>query len=43
VEHSNLNILGKKDGFACEQQYDDQGNPVYGNVVFVPLNGNIIY
>ena len=36
-EHYNLNILGKKDVFACEQQYGDQGNPVYGSVVFVPL------
>jgi hypothetical protein len=25
-EPYNLNILGKKDGFACEQQYGDQGN-----------------
>ena len=41
-EHYNLNILGKKDGFACEQQFDSLGNPVYGNVVFVPLNGNNI-
>jgi hypothetical protein len=28
-EHYNLNILGKKNGFACEQQYDDEGNPVF--------------
>ncbi len=41
-DHYNLNILGKKDGFACEQAYDPIGNPVYGNVVFVPLNGNNI-
>ncbi len=41
-DHYNLNILGKKDGFACGQQVDELGNPVYGNVVFVPLNGNNI-
>ncbi len=41
-EHYNLNIIAKKDGFACEQQVDEYGNPVYGNVVFVPLNGNNI-
>ena len=41
-EHYNLNILGKKDGYTCEQQVDELGNPVYGNVVFVPLNGNNI-
>ena len=41
-EHYNLNILGKKDGFACEPQVDALGNPVYGKVVFVPLNGNNI-
>ena len=41
-EHYNLNILGKKDGYACEQKYDELGNPVYGNVVFVPENGSNI-
>jgi hypothetical protein len=41
-EHYNLNILGKKDGFECQPKYDELGNPVYGNVVFVPLNGNNI-
>lgn len=41
-EHYNLNILGKKDGYHCEKQYDELGNPVYGNVIFVPLNGNSI-
>jgi hypothetical protein len=41
-DHYNLNILGKKDGFTCEEQVDELGNPVYGNVVFVPLNGNNI-
>lgn len=39
-EHYNLNIIGKKDGFTCpDQEYDEFGNPVYGNVVFVPENG----
>lgn len=39
-EHYNLNIIGKKDGFTCpEQEYDLLGNPVYGNVVFVPEKG----
>ena len=42
-EHYNLNIHGKKDGFVCpEQAYDDAGNPVYGNSVFVPENGENI-
>jgi len=39
-EHYNLNIIGKKAGFTCqEQEYDENGNPIYGNVVFVPENG----
>jgi hypothetical protein len=39
-EHYNLNIIGKKDGFTCpEQEYDEFGDPIYGNVVFVPQNG----
>jgi hypothetical protein len=39
-EHYNLNIIGKKTGFTCpEQEYDENGNPIYGNVVFVPENG----
>ena len=39
-EHYNLNIIGKKDGFTCpEQEYDELGDPIYGNVVFVPQKG----
>jgi len=39
-EHYNLNIIGKKDRFTCpEQEYDEFGDPIYGNVVFVPQNG----
>ena len=39
-EHYNLNIIGKKAGFTCpEQEYDELGDPIYGNVVFVPQNG----
>lgn len=41
-EHYNLNILGKKDGYTCGRQYDAYGNPVYGNVVFVPDTGTNI-
>lgn len=42
-EHYNLNIIGKKNGFACpDQEYDEFGNPVYGNAVFVPENGQDI-
>jgi hypothetical protein len=38
--HYNLNIIGKSDSFMCPaQEYDEYGNPVYGNVVFVPENG----
>ena len=38
--HYNLNIIGKKDGFTCpEQEYDEFGDPIYGNVVFVPEDG----
>ena len=41
--HYNLNIIGKKAGFMCpEQQYDELGNPIYGNVIFVPENGQNI-
>jgi len=42
-EHYHLNILGNKNRFVCEQQYDYQGNPVCGNVFFAPLNGDSIY
>jgi hypothetical protein len=39
-EHHNLNIIGKKADFTCpEQEYDELGNPIYGNVIFVPENG----
>jgi hypothetical protein len=39
-EHYNLNVIGKKDGFTCpDQEYDESGNPIYGNVVFVPEEG----
>jgi hypothetical protein len=40
-EHFNLNIHGKKDGFTCpEQEYDEFGNPVYGNSIFIPESGS---
>jgi len=39
-DHYNLNIIGKKAEFTCpELEYDEFGNPIYGNVVFVPENG----
>ncbi len=39
-DHYNLNIIGKNSSFACPaQEYDDAGNPIYGNVVFVPEYG----
>jgi hypothetical protein len=42
-EHYNLNIIGKKDNFTCpEPVFDEFGNPVYGNVIFVPENGSDI-
>ena len=34
--HYNLNIIGKKDSFTCPPQEYLDGNPVYGNVIFVP-------
>ena len=38
--HYNLNIHGKKPNFTCpDQEYDFEGNPVYGNSVFIPLDG----
>ncbi len=41
--HYNLNIIGKKATFTCpEQAYDESGNLVYGNVVFVPEHGSNI-
>jgi len=42
-DHYNLNIIGKKAEFTCPAlEYDEYGNPVYGNVVFVPGNGENI-
>ena len=42
-EHYNLNIIGKKDSFNCpEPELDENGDIVYGNVVFVPQNGTDI-
>ena len=39
-EHYNLNLSGKKATFICpQQQYDEFGNPAYGNVIFMPQNG----
>lgn len=40
-EHFNLNIIGKKPNFACPEPELDPatGLSVYGNVVFVPANG----
>lgn len=39
--HYNLNMIGKKAGFdGCTIQLDEYGNPIYGNVVFVPENGD---
>ncbi len=41
--HYNLNIIGKKDGFTCPAPVlDENNNPVYGNVIFVPENGENI-
>jgi len=40
--HYNLNIIGKKADFTCPvQEFDPYtGLPIYGNVVFVPENGD---
>jgi hypothetical protein len=39
-DHYNLNIIGKKATFSCPaQEYDAYGNPIYGNVVYVPEFG----
>jgi hypothetical protein len=41
--HYNLNIIGKKAEFICpELEYDEYGNIIYGNVVFVNENGEDI-
>jgi hypothetical protein len=42
-EHYNLNVIGKKAEFNCpEQEYDELGNPIYGNVIFIPETGQDI-
>ena len=42
-DHYNLNIIGKKADYNCTPVvYDAYGNPVYGNVVFVPETGQDI-
>ncbi len=39
--HYNLNMIGKKAGFdGCTIPKDEYGNYIYGNVVFVPENGD---
>lgn len=39
-EHYNLNIHGKKAQFTCpDQEFDEFGDPIYGNSVFIPENG----
>jgi hypothetical protein len=35
-EHFNLNIISKKAEYQCSLGEDEFGNPVYGNVIFVP-------
>jgi hypothetical protein len=38
--HYNLNIHGKKADYNCTKVvYDEAGNPVYGNSIFVPESG----
>jgi hypothetical protein len=38
--HYNLNIIGKKAEFNCPAiEYDENNQPIYGNVVYVPENG----
>jgi len=40
-EHYNLNIIGKKAGFTCpEPETDIYDNVIYGNVIFIPEDGN---
>jgi hypothetical protein len=39
-EHFNLNIIGKKDGFNPQEEQTDGTTDSYGNVVFVPENGD---
>lgn len=39
-EHYNLNIHGKSSSFTCPGvDYDEFGNPVYGNSIFIPELG----
>jgi hypothetical protein len=39
-EHFNLNIHGKQENFTPpDQEYDEYGDPIYGNSIFVPENG----
>ncbi len=41
--HYNLNLIGKKADYNCTPvQIDEYGNPVYGNVVFLPETGQDI-
>lgn len=35
-DHFNLNIISKKASYQCSLEEDEYGNPVYGNVIFVP-------
>ncbi len=42
-DHFNLNIHGKKEGFNPPvQEYDENGESIYGNSIFVPENGENI-
>jgi hypothetical protein len=42
-EHHNLNIIAKKMEFICpDQEYDEYGDPIYGNVIFIPEGGEDI-
>ena len=39
-EHYNLNIIGKKDSFKCQEtQLNGDGDKTYGSSIFVPENG----
>jgi hypothetical protein len=40
-EHFNLNIISKKPDHQCSLAEDEYGNPVYGNVIFVPEGENV--
>jgi hypothetical protein len=42
-EHYNLNIIAKKMEFICpDQEYDEYGDPIFGNVIFIPEGGEDI-